>query len=112
MINWGDIWKHQMPILDRWITLQTEFWGKIADYETENRLLISSDLAYKQLELIKLGHEDTLLEIDPGCGRLTIPLAKRARSITAIEPSKRTLMLLMERTSAVGLCNINYINKR
>lgn len=100
-----------MLVLKRSATLQTEFWDDVANRKNEDVQSLA-DLTCKQLENIKLNPEDTLLEIGPGYGRLTIPLAKIAKLVTVIEPSRKMLEILRESACANGLQNISYINKR
>lgn len=63
-----------------------------------NNLLLSPD--YK------------VLEIGPGPGVLTLPIARKAKHITAIEPAKGMFQVLEERVIEERLTNITLINNR
>lgn len=56
--------------------------------------------------------ETTILEIGPGDGSFTIPLAKICRSITAVEPSAGQISQLVQNAQREGLHNIRIIPKR
>lgn len=49
---------------------------------------------------------DRVLEIGAGTGRFTIPLARRAREVCAVDVSPRSLEILRSRAQAAGLANI------
>ena len=53
---------------------------------------------------------DTVLEIGPGRGRWTIPLAKAAKSVTVIEPSELMLSALHRRSIDAAVTNIEMIH--
>lgn len=56
--------------------------------------------------------ESSILEIGPGDGSFTIPLAKVCRSVTAIEPSSGQIAQLVRNAEREGLQNIRIIPKR
>jgi len=109
MFNWNDIWKWRMLVLRRAEILKTEYWDSIP-FKNENQSI--SSLTDKQLEMIQVHPEDTLLEIGPGYGRLTIPLAKVVKRVTVVEPSKNMLSLLRENAERNSVHNISFVNKR
>jgi len=109
MLNWNDIWKWRMLVLRRSEILKTEYWDSIA-FKNENQSM--SSLTNKQLEMIRVHPEDTVLEIGPGYGRLTIPLAKVVKKVTVVEPSKNMLSLLRENAERHGVYNISFVNMR
>jgi len=47
-------------------------------------------------EVAKISKEDTILEIGPGTGNLTLELAKKARKIIAVEKDQRMIQILKE----------------
>lgn len=59
------------------------------------------------LPLIKGCH--SALDIGAGCGALTIPLAKKLKKITALEPSQAMMGVLKEEAGKQGLRNIECI---
>jgi hypothetical protein len=56
--------------------------------------------------------EDRVLEIGPGPGTITLPLAKMAASITAVEPAQGMREVLAERIEAEGIANITVVPER
>ena len=60
----------------------------------------------------KLQPEDTVLDIGAGTGHFAIPLARVARSVTAVEPSPGTAALLRKNAAAQGLTNIHLVDAR
>ncbi|MCX8191487.1 MAG: methyltransferase domain-containing protein, partial [Nitrososphaerales archaeon] len=60
----------------------------------------------------RVNQDDTLLEIGSGYGRLTIPLAKVAKGVTVVEPSRRMVAILRRNALAQGIKNLRFINKR
>ncbi|MEM2943905.1 MAG: methyltransferase domain-containing protein [Methanomassiliicoccales archaeon] len=86
------------------------FWNNWASRENESRFLMN-ELTEKQLQRIAVNQEDSILEIGPGSGRLTIPIAKIAKKITVIEPSENMLSYLRVNADKENLRNIVYINK-
>ncbi|WP_147821879.1 class I SAM-dependent methyltransferase [Salidesulfovibrio onnuriiensis] len=63
------------------------------------------------LEKIGIDAETTILDIGCGPGNLAIPLAKQAKSVTALDPSAGMLEQLRENAHRQGVTNIRCINK-
>jgi SAM-dependent methyltransferase len=51
----------------------------------------------------------TVLDIGAGSGRWTIPLARRAQSVTAIEPADDMAAILRQNLNSAGLQNVNIL---
>ncbi len=60
---------------------------------------------------IKIEKEDTVLDIGCGNGVITIPLAIKAKSVTALDISTKMLEILQEKMLEQKLSNIKIINK-
>jgi len=58
--------------------------------------LIDKKVLKKIIEGAELSKNDTVLEVGPGIGNLTIELAKRAKKVIAIEKDKRMVEILKE----------------
>ncbi|MBR5503142.1 MAG: 16S ribosomal RNA methyltransferase A [Methanobrevibacter sp.] len=58
----------------------------------------------------KLSKEDTVLEIGPGIGTLTIELAKRAKKVIAIEQDTTIFNILKKRLEKEKITNVELIN--
>jgi hypothetical protein len=65
----------------------------------------------RRVNLLQPKNSWSVLEIGPGPGVLTIPLAKKVRNITAIEPSSAMIRKLMEHIIENALDNITIIHK-
>ena len=64
----------------------------------DEQQLIDENIILKMLDLLELTKEDTVLEVGPGSGNITIPLIKQAGFVYAIEKNPKYLPLLFERT--------------
>ena len=58
--------------------------------------LIDNSVLKKIIEAAKLSKNDTVLEIGPGTGNLTIELSKRVKKVIAVEKDKRMVEVLKE----------------
>lgn len=57
----------------------------------------------------RLGPEMSVVDVGAGVGRWTIPLAARARMVTAVEPVAGMRTVLKERVAARGLTNVRVL---
>ena len=87
-----------------------DYWDKEAYAVNENSTQWA-ELTKKQLKKLSLSSEVTILDVGAGTGRMTLPMAKRAKHVTALEPSEKMLAILREDARKRGIVNINYINK-
>lgn len=55
---------------------------------------------------------DTVLDIGSGPGVLAVPLAKRVRAVTAVEPSETMIRLMQAHAKEHGIDNLSAINRR
>lgn len=60
--------------------------------------------------LLSLDSQDTVIDIGPGNGRWTIPLARIAKRVTAVEPTTSMVSLLKENIDTTNLDNVDIIN--
>jgi predicted TPR repeat methyltransferase len=72
--------------------------------------LDKEDYVLQMLDRIEVKPDWSILDIGSGPGTLTIPLAKKARSVTALDLSSEMLKHLKENVAKNGLNNISYIN--
>jgi len=102
MIDWLELWK--------------ELVGHNYQPEEKNRMLRYKEHARKRREredplldyvltLVQSG--DSIIEIGPGNGRWTLPLARKARQVIAVEPSAQMAEILLENLKAEGLENVS-----
>ncbi len=91
--------------------------NNVSYYEDANRArqydssrLIWDD-AQRRVSLLNPDASWSVLEIGPGPGVMTIPLAKKVRSVTVVEPSSSMVQLLSGHLKDAGLSNISIIHK-
>jgi len=111
LLSWSTLWKMYLLCTPRIVLTKASFWDEIADIEEESKHQVS-ELTVKQLRKIPVDPESTVLEIGPGTGRLTIPLAKAARKVTVVEPSREMISHLMANAKRNQVDNIVFVNKR
>lgn len=63
----------------------------------------------KILNFANLNSEDVVLEIGPGIGTLTIPMAHQAKKVVAIEQDPRIARILKERVEEKNLFNVEVV---
>lgn len=86
------------------------FWDAQAKSQRACGKGFSEQLSCSQLDIIAPQASETIIEIGPGSGRLTLPLARRSAAVTAIDPSAKMLALLRQRMREQGICNVNYVH--
>lgn len=77
---------------------QADFYNQMASMEKEFTL--------NQIDCLDIGPEDTVLDIGCGPGRITVPVAKRAGSVTSLDASPRMLEYCRKNAEAEGLGNV------
>jgi 16S rRNA (adenine1518-N6/adenine1519-N6)-dimethyltransferase len=71
--------------------------------------LINKDVLSKIIQYSELSKNDSVLEIGAGIGTLTIPLAKNAGKIIAVEQDKKVANVLVKRLEKLELSNVEVI---
>jgi 16S rRNA (adenine1518-N6/adenine1519-N6)-dimethyltransferase len=71
--------------------------------------LINKDVLSRIIESSELSKDDTVLEIGAGIGTLTIPLAKNAGKVIAIEQDKKVAEVLIKRLEELEISNVAVI---
>jgi len=71
--------------------------------------LCDDNIVRKIISLAGLTPEATVLEIGPGLGALTVPLAKEAGQVVAVEKDPQLVRVLEERLSSVGIRNVKMV---
>jgi 16S rRNA (adenine1518-N6/adenine1519-N6)-dimethyltransferase len=72
--------------------------------------LINKQVLYNILDYADLSLNDTVLEIGPGIGTLTIPMASKSKKIIAIEQDHRIAAVLRKRLEELCISNVEVIN--
>ena len=73
--------------------------------------LTNADTAEMVVNCLKMGTEDVVLEIGAGLGALTLPLARTARKVYAVEKDRALIPILESEIAAHQLKNVVLINK-
>lgn len=73
--------------------------------------LINSHTLLKILDFADLSQKDTILEIGPGIGALTIPMARKTKKIIAIEQDPQIATILEERLLKHGISNVTVLKE-
>ena len=84
--------------------------GIILNKNLGQNYLIDDFKRKKIIEFAKLTKEDTVLEIGPGIGTLTIELAKKAGKVIAIEQDTTIFNILKKRLEKEQIDNVELIN--
>ncbi len=106
-VNWNDLWKEAVEKLPK--KTNSKSWDKIAPQFDE--WMRKDDYPQELVSKIKIEPGDTVLDIGCGNGVITIPLANKAKSVIALDISKKMLDILQEKASNQNLFNIKIINK-
>ena len=120
-IDWEQIWietlknnpheKESQSSVDQWV----KRWDDIAEKFSERNMLQGSfeNECYvkSMLSRIEVNKDSTILDIGSGPGTLSIPLAKRAGHVTAIDMSKKMVELLENNVAKEHINNITVLNK-
>jgi 16S rRNA (adenine1518-N6/adenine1519-N6)-dimethyltransferase len=73
--------------------------------------LIDKDVFKKIIKAAELSEKDTVLEIGPGFGNLTLELAKKVKKVIAIEKDKKMCQVANEFLNSKNIKNVKIINK-
>ena len=111
-IDWNEEWKAAKLNA----SMEKRRKDKIGFWNTKARRYGSfSNSAEERAEQViqKMGINADASVIDIGCGpgTLSVPLARKAKSVTAIDPSYKMLEMLEEKAARAGRTNITTINK-
>jgi len=84
-------------------------------FRPEKRLgqnfLVDPAISEKIVSLSGFSREETVLEIGPGKGALTVPLAERVKHVLAVEKDARLVDWLTDRLKKAGLNNVTLLRE-
>jgi ubiquinone/menaquinone biosynthesis C-methylase UbiE len=109
LIDWQKLWKIKLKLACRDNLNTVSFWDKRAKNFNEN-LTEMQTLTREQLERMQLKPEHSVLDVGAGAGRLAIPIAKRVKHVTAVEPSKLMFSFLKSNIKKANVQNLTTIN--
>jgi 16S rRNA (adenine1518-N6/adenine1519-N6)-dimethyltransferase len=73
--------------------------------------LINTQIISQIIDIARFRSSDRVLEIGPGKGALTLPLAARVDHLTAVEKDAFLARALKEKLSSAGMANVTVINE-
>ena len=111
-IDWNKRWMEAMEnsSLRKCRENMTAFWNRRA--RRYNEAVKRNNRSMEMISKLDIDPAYSVLDIGAGPGTLTIPLAKRVKHVTVVEPSSGMLVYLKENARSEGLKNITCINKR
>ncbi len=71
--------------------------------------LVNREILSSIIQSAELSNQDTILEIGAGIGTLTIPLAKKAKKVFAVEQDRRIAVILIKRLEELNISNVKVI---
>lgn len=107
-IDWKEIWEEQMH-LSSWAKNGEKWWDERA--EIFDRDMKNNEYIDRVLEKVNITSTSTVLDIGCGPGTLAIPLAKRVKSVTALDLSNKMLQYVKKNADVEGLTNITCLQK-
>jgi len=109
-MNWGELRQQMLVSTKRIECCNASYWDKQAERYNEN-IARMNDLTRTQLNRLPLLPQYTVLDVGAGTGRITIPMAKCVKHVTALEPSEKMLSVLKITAEKEGISNLQCINK-
>ncbi|MCS3901210.1 rRNA adenine N-6-methyltransferase family protein [Methanococcus voltae] len=117
--DWAEYWvknyagvshKSKEDLVDFWDKFSENYAKHILTNENLNKDIKRNVEKFKKV--FNLDKNTSILEIGPGPGTYTIPLAKIVKHITVVEPSTGMSNILLKRAKEEVINNITVINKR
>ena len=117
-IDWNAMWKESLSDSpwgggsrkELWDKRAASFSKRIDRVAADAEKLDKDDYISKMLDRIETSPDYTVLDIGCGPGTFTIPLAKKVKSVTALDISGEMLKHLRDNAASHGLDNISCIN--
>jgi ubiquinone/menaquinone biosynthesis C-methylase UbiE len=114
--TWAEVWERQM---DRWRRMRrgrgadpacAAFWDSLNIWEDYERYTNYPGPLIRPV-LDSVDSNQTVLDIGAGSGSFTLPVARQAGWVTAVEPSSSQCRRLMQAAAFEGIVNISVIQK-
>jgi len=111
IINWNELWMathkrgfehHGKDLVSHWDARAKEF---------NKRVMKNRERTNSQVAMLGLTSDETVLDVGAGTGRLSLPMARVAKSVTALDQSTGMLSCLQENMASEGIKNIQCIQK-
>jgi len=106
-VNWLELWRGLVTRNSR--PPKTE--RMVEKYKAHAKKRTERPDPLLEFVLKEVKGEDTVIEIGPGSGRWTIPLAEKTKSVTGIEPTYAMADMLRENLGRAGLGNVEILSQ-
>ncbi|MBI0584430.1 MAG: class I SAM-dependent methyltransferase [Methanomassiliicoccus sp.] len=107
-MGWAEEWTRSIKMTSRERLNSGSFWDHRASSIGSNQFL--NEMTEDQIRIVAPSSHHKVLEIGPGSGRLTVPLARSSSKVVSVDPSSRMLMSLAEKARAEGIGNLEMMN--
>ncbi len=108
-MDWNEEWNASIKATSRYQLNSGSFWDGHANSNGSSSF--SEAMTGDQVALIRPDPQQRVLEIGPGNGRLTMPLARSSSEITIVDPSAMMLRAVRTLAESEGLANLKLINE-
>jgi SAM-dependent methyltransferase len=110
LINWEALQKYRkMPFANMDEDAQKKQWGSVAGMY-DGMAKLEKEFTKNQVGQMLLSAEDSVVDIGCGPGRLSVPVSKKVKSVTALDVSDEMLAKCMENARNEGIDNITPLN--
>ena len=111
IINWDELWKatHKRGFNHNGKDLVSHWDARAQEFN--KRVMKNKERANSQVAMLGLAADETVLDVGAGTGRLSIPMARMVKSVTALDQSTGMLSCLQENVASEGIKNIHCIQK-
>lgn len=110
--DWAELWRElasrDLQASDEGVGQMVERWRGVAR-KLDGRDTQDPDPLLDHI-LGRLTPGTTALDVGAGIGRWTLPIARRARRVTAVEPLRGMREVLLERAAAYGITNLDVVD--
>jgi len=112
-VDWNEAWRTAQlnTSMRKHRSNMTEFWNmKAKRYDRMENM--GNDRAMQVIDRFGVDADSSVIDIGCGPGTVSIPLARIAKSVTAVDPAHAMLDRLNEKAANEGLTNISILNKK
>jgi SAM-dependent methyltransferase len=107
LINWDELRKLTMPPIPAGEKgTKGPIWDDSADMYNQMAKMEKS-YTLNQINAFATSKDDTVLDIGCGPGRISVPMAQRAKSVTSIDTSEKMLAHCKKNAQDAGVTNLN-----
>ena len=112
-IDWNKRWRESRLnyTLGQQRVCSADFWDRMWKQDGKSGTTENGRLEWI-ISKARISPEDTVLDVGSGPGVLTLPIARKAKHVTALDMSLVALRNIEEKAKKEGLSNINCINQK